>query len=137
MKVGVFTIKKDSLIYSLFFTILLFVLQVSFVFAQGELDRFQETLEDVSNLVNTSSFIAIGLAFLFFFWNLATFILSADTEAKETAKGKMGWAIIAIFVITAIWGIVAFIGGALGIDPEEKANVFDLPAYGASSVLGN
>ena len=133
MKVGVFTIQKNSLLYSLYFTVLLFVLQGGTAFAQfsanDPLARINTSATEVGNLVTTTSFVAVGLAFLFFFWNLATFILSSDNDSKESAKGKMGWSIIAIFVIVAIWGIVTFIGNIIGIDPTTPGGVIDLPAY--------
>ncbi len=60
--------------------------------------------------------VAFALAVLFFFWGLAKAILNTGDD-KEFAEGKkiMLWGIIALFVISSIWGIVGFFGGVFGI----------------------
>ena len=59
--------------------------------------------------------ILIGLSFLLFFWGVARFILHANNE-KEVAIGKsyMIWGVIALFILTTIWGIVQFMSNELG-----------------------
>jgi uncharacterized membrane protein len=62
------------------------------------------------NLVATLIPILIALAFLVFVWGLISFILaSGDEAAKEEGKRRMIWGVIALFVITAIWGILALL----------------------------
>jgi len=66
--------------------------------------------------VNTATPVAVGLALLAFFWGLAKFIFSAgDEEKRKEGKKVMGWGIVALFVVVAIWGIVFFISIALGV----------------------
>jgi hypothetical protein len=61
--------------------------------------------------------ITIAAAILFFFWGLAKFILSAgDEEAKDAGKRIMIWGILAIAVMASIWGIVAWLQSATGVD---------------------
>lgn len=60
--------------------------------------------------------IAFTAAVLFFFWGLALYISAQGSEDKQDkGKGIMTWGIVAIFIMASIWGIVAFIGSALGI----------------------
>jgi hypothetical protein len=68
-----------------------------------------------------------GLALLFFIWNMSQVILKAgDAKAKEEARNKMIWGIIAIFIIFSIVGIVNFIGSNLGVD---VGGTFDLDGF--------
>lgn len=72
--------------------------------------------------------IAFTLALLFFIWGIATFILkSGAEEARDEGKRKMLWGITALFVITAIWGIVRFIESSLGIQSDQNINVPAIP----------
>ena len=63
--------------------------------------------------------------FLFFFWNLAKYI--RDEDGKEEAKTKMGYSVLAIVVVTSLWGIVHFVRGVIGIQGVESVNSFVLP----------
>ena len=70
--------------------------------------------------------IAVTLALLFFIWGLAQFILaSGDEEKRSEGKRKMGWGIVALFVIVSIWGIVTWMQNVLGIQ-----NIPDVGAPG-------
>jgi hypothetical protein len=64
--------------------------------------------------------VATALALLAFFWGLAVFIFQAgDEQARGRGKQIMLWGIIALFVIIAVWGIVALLQQIFGLDPEE------------------
>ena len=67
--------------------------------------------------------IAVTLALLFFIWGLAQFILaSGDEEKRSEGKRKMGWGIVALFVIISIWGIVVWIANVLGVSNIQQLN---------------
>ena len=60
--------------------------------------------------------IAFTTAFLFFFWGIAKFILAAGDEKKiDEGKRLMFWGVIALFVMTAIAGIITLFQDTLGI----------------------
>ena len=89
--------------------------------AFAQLGNVTDLLESIQGIVDLLIPIAIGLAFLAFIWGLAVFIFKAgDEEAKEKGRRIMIGGIIALFVILAIWGILEFIGNALGIDVGEN-----------------
>jgi len=58
------------------------------------------------------------LAFLFFLWNVVVFMRSDDKTNKEEAKQRMGWGIIALFVMLSVWGIIKILSNTLGITPS-------------------
>lgn len=87
-------------------------------------------LVDFGGLVKLAIPIVFGLAVLFFFWGIANYILKAgDVKAKEEGKNIMIYGVIAIFVITSIWGLVGFIQRNLGITGGANG--------GSSAGLGN
>jgi hypothetical protein len=73
--------------------------------------------------------IGFTLALMFFIWGIALFILkSGSEEAAADGKRKMLWGITALFVITAIWGIVKFIESSLlGNDSAKTVTVPEIP----------
>ena len=56
--------------------------------------------------------LVFALALLFFFWGVAKYIWSAG-DAKEEGKQIMVWGVVALFVMSSIWGIIYFIGDEL------------------------
>ncbi len=85
-----------------------------FVFAQGNLNNVEVLLNGLKRLVGIATPMVLGIALLGFFWGLAMYIFnSADEDKRKEGKHIMLWGIIALFVMTAIWGLVGFLGTAL------------------------
>ena len=100
-------------------------LLVTSTYAQNNvLGSTQSSVEAFGDIVNTTVGIVVTLAFLFFFWNLATYILRE--EDKEVAKKKMGWSLLAMIVITSLWGLISFARSLVGIG-NEGPNEIQLP----------
>ena len=72
---------------------------------------------------------AIGLAVLSFFWFLIEFIWKgrSDPEAKTTSLKGMGYAILALFVMVSIWGIIGFLGSVTGVGQGGNIPVPGVP----------
>lgn len=88
--------------------------------AAGSLSSLLASIQSVINLLIP---IVFALALLYFFWGIAQYILVAGDEGKkEEGKKKMFWGIIALFVMSSIWGIVFFIADAFGIDVKTIPN---------------
>ena len=106
--------------------------QVSFA---QELGAIQKNLTAFGGLVNTSIIIVVSCAFLFFFYNLARYIFTGG-ETKESAKKGMMWGIVALLVLTSIWGIIIFLRNVLGIkagtDNEIKVPGVQFPTSRSS-----
>ncbi len=84
--------------------------------ALGALNGINDLLISFGRLVGTAIPITFALGVLFFFWGVAQFILAAgNPTAKEKGRSVMVWGIIALFVMASVWGLVKFLGDALGI----------------------
>jgi len=59
--------------------------------------------------------LVFTLALLFFFWGVAKYIWSAGGE-KEEGKKIMIWGVIALFVMSSVWGLVYFLRDELGLN---------------------
>jgi hypothetical protein len=59
--------------------------------------------------------LAFSLALLFFFWGMAKYIRKSGDE-KEEGRKIMVWGVIALFVMSSIWGLVFFIRNEIGTD---------------------
>lgn len=57
-----------------------------------------------------------ALAFIFFFWGVAEFVLQADVESAR-AKGKqhMIWGLIGMFIMFATFAIIRIIANTIGV----------------------
>ena len=100
---------------------------IAFALAQGI------TVQTTTGNVNTSAIstlivqfgaiiaslgpIFITLAVLAFFWYLVEFIWKGrdDAEAKKRGLSGMGYAILAIFAMVSVWGLVSFLGSVLNV----------------------
>ncbi len=95
----------------------------AFAFAQtvGEgLTNVQTIVNKIGDIVELLIPIVFAIALLVFFWGLVKFILSAgDEDAKETGKRIMIWGIIALFVMSAVWGLVRLLASTLGINTND------------------
>ena len=60
---------------------------------------------------------AVGVAVLAFFWYLIVFIAKRDESADKKAEAMKGmaYAILALFLMVAIWGIIGFLANLLGV----------------------
>ena len=103
----------------------------AFAFAQtGRFSNIKGLMEGIGDIIDVALPIVVGLALLAFFWGLVKFIFAqGNEEAKADAKKLMLWGLIALFVMVTVWGLVRFIGNALGI--TEYGGTIPIP-----SVLG-
>jgi len=85
-----------------------------FVASAQTLGNIENIVLAIGNLVNIATPIVVGLALLAFFWGLVRYIFGG-VENKEAGKNIMIWGVIALFVMVSVWGIVKFIGSAVGI----------------------
>lgn len=88
--------------------------------AFAQLGNVTNLIQSVRNIIDILIPLVAALALLYFFWGLAQFILnSADPEAQTAGKNRMIWGIVALFVIVSVWGLVRWLGDAVGINPSN------------------
>ena len=59
----------------------------------------------------------IGIAVAVFFWGIIRYVRAADDpEGRKQGRNLMIYGVIAIFVMVAIWGLVALVGTIVGAD---------------------
>jgi len=75
----------------------------------------RDNLTNVNVWVNSGFTILVGVAFLYFVWQVIKYALAKGPDDKEEARGAMIGGIIALLVIVGIWGIIAFLSSTLGI----------------------
>ena len=135
MEIKRFFLHPAAVVCSLFASLLLFP---GFAYGQapsnpnyvssGSVSEFSDLATNVSafgGIVNTASAIVVALAFLYFFWNLGLYILRAGDEQEKAKKGMI-WGLIAVVVLTSLWGLIGFIRGVFGFDAGQANNI-ELP----------
>lgn len=75
---------------------------------------------------------AVGLAVLAFFWFLIEFIWKGrdDAAAKTQSMKGMGYAILALFIMVSIWGIIGMLGSMLGVGQGGSVPIPGVPIPG-------
>lgn len=119
----------------LLFFLFLFLFPV-ISFAQ-RVERFRNTKEifgSILDIIRILIPIAFGLAILLFFWGIVKFLWS-EGSGKDEGKRIMVWGVLAIFVMSSIWGLVRFVRGTLGIDPN--ATNMNIPTINGSGGGGS
>lgn len=97
-----------------------FVLFATPVLAHAQ--TLEGILANIQNAINAAIPVLIGLAVIAFFYGLVRFIFQAgDENAIEEGKRIMLWGIISIFIMVALWGIMAFLGDLLNIGVSGNA----------------
>jgi len=88
--------------------------------ALGGLRGLLSSFRDILDLIVP---VVFGLAVLFFFWGTAQFIRKdvGNEKTREDGKQKILWSVIALFVMVSLYGILHYIGDAIGI-PVNTAN---------------
>lgn len=70
----------------------------------------------------------IGLAVLAFFWFLVQFIFNpGDGEERTKKLHGMGYAVLALFLMVSIWGIINLLGNVFGIGQGGNIPVPTVP----------
>lgn len=89
-------------------------------------DRLGGTYRIFTAIKNLVTEILVPLVFILgllaFFYGVVKYVWS-EGEGKGEGKKIMVWGIVALFVMSAVWGLVAFIGEELGIDDYGSVDV--------------
>lgn len=102
--------------------------------AQGlNLSPIESLLGAFGSLIGALIPILITLALVVFFWGLVRYLWGASSKSgHEKGKDLMKWGLITLFVMVSVWGIVALMQEALGIDENARGKAPQIQ-YGNSS----
>ncbi len=85
-------------------TIIIIIICVPYVIFANDLRSFSVNLVKI---INSAITLIMGVAFISFMIGLIRFIgTSGDDKSRSNGKQLMVWGVIALFVMTAVWGIV-------------------------------
>lgn len=102
------------------------------VFAQaGGAPTVDTVLVRIGNILDTIIPILVTVAVIVFIAGVIQYVISTDEQAKKTARDRMIYGIIGIFLILSIWGIISLIGNTFGIQQGGAVGANDLPSIGA------
>jgi len=76
--------------------------------------------------------IGIALGIVYFVYAVINYITAKDEDKKGAAKNTMIYAIIGLFVITSIWGLVSVLNNTFGIQQgggigQQTPCIYDNP----------
>ncbi len=105
----------------------------------GAFGGIQDLIRASYGIVNTLVGIAVACAVVAFLWGIAQTILHGDdSKARKEGRQFMMWSIVALFVMTSVWGLVRYLNDALlqgyggeriyqGDANRSGTGTFDLP----------
>jgi hypothetical protein len=90
------------------------------------LGNLETLLRSIGRLIDIALPIVVAIALLAFFWGLVKFIFAGE-EGKKEGQHLMIWGLVALFVMVSVWGLVRFIGNAVGIGQGDTITVPKVP----------
>ena len=99
----------------MFSIIILFLFTVPFLAFAAPPRDLSDLLEIFAKPILIVTPIVISASLLVFFWGMAKFIYSTGNKIDlELAKKLMIWGVVALFVMTSVWGIIKIFTDTLG-----------------------
>ena len=93
----------------------------------ADLSFVSSLLAQIGGIVKMLPPILMGVAVVAFFWFLIRYFITDAAEDKSKAVKNMGYSLAAIFVMVTLWGIIAFFGDAIGLNPNVQVSAPQLP----------
>ncbi len=87
------------------------------------MDNIKDLIADTEEIVASLVVVAFAMGLLVFLWGLVKFIYAVgdDPKAKENGRQLMVWGVVALFVMTSVYGLTTFIGAIFGIESGTSA----------------
>lgn len=81
-------------------------------------------LRSIHKLISLTIPVLIALGVLAFMWGIVMYLFGKD---KAEGKMFMVWGVIALFVMTSVWGLVGILRGTLFGTPNDAAQNVNIP----------
>ncbi len=80
-------------------------------FAQGNYTNVEAGIASISRIINNLIPLVISIGLLLFLIGIVQFVTAGgDEEKRDSARNMIIFGIIALFVMTAVWGFVKLLG---------------------------
>ena len=114
------------------------IVSASVLFPLVSYGQFTETdkLASAASRILTSYLIPIvfTLALLYFFWGVVKYIKS-EGDGKAEGRQIMVWGVVALFVMSSIWGLVRFIQTEFSL--QNSPTNIQIPTINGGPSMGN
>lgn len=103
------------------------LLTPALVFAQSEgvsVNGLLSLLGQIHKLISATIPVLIALGVLGFMWGVVMYLFGK----KDEGRSFMLWGIIALFVMTSVWGLVGILRGTVFDSNSENVRTVDIPA---------
>jgi hypothetical protein len=85
-----------------------------------------------TKIISYTQFITnalIGITLAFFFWGIFIMLSSGEnSKIKESAKSRISWGIIILFVLFSVWSILAFLKNTTNlVENKIEIDITKLP----------
>lgn len=112
---------KKNLIRATILSALAFPMVAS---AQGALNQLDRLIVSFGNIVDRLIPIVFTLGILAFFWGLVKYIFAQSSEdSKKDAKNIMIWSLVALFIMTSVFGIIKLARDTLNITDTNGGSI--------------
>ena len=92
-------------------------------YAKDAIEIATELLNGSGRVVAIAVRLLMGLAILAFFWGIVRYIWSQGSEGKVEGKKVMLYALVAVFVMFSLWGIIEVARITFGVEGEGDFTV--------------
>jgi hypothetical protein len=86
--------------------------------ATSNINNFNELVDFLTGFAGKLIGLLVTVALVVFFYRIAASIYKVgggDSKAVDQGKTLLLWGVVALFVMVSVWGIVAYMGEAVGI----------------------
>jgi hypothetical protein len=94
------------------------------VFAQVNTGGISQLLLSIHGIISQVIPVLIALGVLGFMWGIVLYLFG---KQKEEGKMFMIWGIIALFVMTSVWGLVGILRGTLFGSTQDNVRNVGIP----------
>lgn len=98
-------------------------------FAQTQFNSVDSAFGVIFRVINSYLIpLAFALAILYFLWGILKFVTAGgDEEKRNEGRNVMVYGVIAIFVMTAVWGLVGILRNSTGISDTNVPPLPEIP----------
>lgn len=104
-----------------------FLIPGSVAFAAG--NTLQSLITDVQDVITSLFPILVGIAVLFFFYEIIMLITKGKDDPKKKADAITGiiYSLVAIFIMLTFFGLVKILASTVGVDTGDSVTSQDIP----------